>query len=137
VTAPQLVGLEVLPPILAVFCSRYPKIELELTISDHNEDLLRREADIAVRMARPKQQLLIARRIGMVEVGLFAHREYAAAFGLPAVRPPCARPDCLREGRSWRSGFAHHCNPERTEHAHDAAILRRLSPPLQSCPKCE
>ena len=83
VTAGQLVGHEVLPAILSTFCSRYPKIEVELTVSDHNEDLLRREADVAVRMARPKQELLVARRIGMVEVGLFAHRQYAAAFGLP------------------------------------------------------
>jgi len=83
VTAGQLVGHEVLPAILGTFCSRYPRIELELTVSDHNEDLLRREADIAVRMARPKQQLLVARRIGTVEVGLFAHREYVAAFGQP------------------------------------------------------
>jgi len=81
--AGQLVGHEVLPPILGAFCPRYPKIELELTISDHNEDLLSREADIAVRMAKPKQGLLVARRIGSVEVGLFAHRRYAAAFGLP------------------------------------------------------
>jgi DNA-binding transcriptional LysR family regulator len=93
VTSGQLVGHEVLPPILGDFCSRYPKIELEVTITDHNEDLLRREADIAVRMARPKQELLVARRIGIVEVGLFAHRKYAAAFGLPN------RPEDLRGHR--------------------------------------
>ena len=59
------------------------RIELELALSDHNADLLRRDADIAVRMARPTQQALVARRIGIVEIGLFAHREYVQAFGLP------------------------------------------------------
>jgi DNA-binding transcriptional LysR family regulator len=82
-TASQLVGHEILPPILAAFCTRYPGIALELALSDHNADLLRRDADIAVRMARPTQQALVARRIGLVELGLFAHRRYVKSFGLP------------------------------------------------------
>jgi DNA-binding transcriptional LysR family regulator len=83
VTASEIVGHEVLPPILAAFGWRYPRIELELVLSNRNEDLLRRDADIAVRMARPTQQALVARRIGSVRLGLFAHRRYAEAFGLP------------------------------------------------------
>lgn len=58
-------------------------IHLELTLSNRNLDLLRREADIAVRMARPTQTTLIARRVGVISVGLFAHRRYVEAFGLP------------------------------------------------------
>jgi DNA-binding transcriptional LysR family regulator len=40
------------------------------------EDLLHREADIAVRMVRPTQDALVARRVGAIEVGLHAHRRY-------------------------------------------------------------
>jgi DNA-binding transcriptional LysR family regulator len=82
-TAGEQVGLEVLPPILAEFSREHPRIELELSLSNRNEDLLRRDADIAVRMARPSQKALIARRIGSVNVGLFAHRSYVEAHGLP------------------------------------------------------
>jgi DNA-binding transcriptional LysR family regulator len=83
VTAGQLVAGEVLPVILADFARRFPRIELELSVSDRNEDLLNREADIAVRMVRPTQGKLVARRIGTVELGLFAHRNYLDAFGTP------------------------------------------------------
>jgi DNA-binding transcriptional LysR family regulator len=73
----------VLPPILAEFARAHPGIELELSLSNRNEDLLRRDADIAVRMARPSQKALIARRIGSVKIGLFAHHSYVEAHGLP------------------------------------------------------
>src|SRR5438874_6817291 len=82
-TAAELIGQEVLPTILQPFCAAYPGIVLELKLSNRNEDLLRGNADIAVRMARPTQQALLARRIGEVKLGLFAHRRYVAAFGVP------------------------------------------------------
>lgn len=84
-TASEIVGCEVLPPILADFHAKHPAIDLELALSNRNEDLLRREADIAVRMARPTQQALITRHIGKVKIGLYAHRRYAETFGLPAT----------------------------------------------------
>jgi DNA-binding transcriptional LysR family regulator len=84
-TASEIVGCELLPPLLARFREIYPAIGLELALSNRNQDLLRREADIAVRMARPTQQALIARKIGTVQIGLFAHRSYAEAHGLPAT----------------------------------------------------
>lgn len=82
-TASEFVGCEILPAILAGFRRDHPTIELELQLSNRNQDLLRRDADIAVRMFRPTQQALIARRIGRVEIGLYAHRTYVEANGLP------------------------------------------------------
>lgn len=81
--AGDLVGVEVLPPILADFCGDHPEIEVELVLSNRNEDLLRRGADVAIRMARPTQKALVARRIGTVGIGLFAHRRYVERFGVP------------------------------------------------------
>ncbi len=82
-TASEFMGAEVLPAMLAKFCKRYPAIEIELALSNRNEDLLRRDADIAVRMVRPTQKALVARRIGELKLGLFAHKSYVKAFGLP------------------------------------------------------
>jgi DNA-binding transcriptional LysR family regulator len=82
-TAAELLGQEILPGILSPFCTRYPGIVLELKLSNQNEDILRGTADIAVRMARPTQQSLVARRIGEVKLGLFAHQDYLAKFGMP------------------------------------------------------
>jgi len=82
-TASEFVGVEVLPPILTAFRETHPAIDIELAISDTNQDLSRRDADIAVRMARPTQAALVARRIGDIGIGLYAHRRYIARHGLP------------------------------------------------------
>jgi DNA-binding transcriptional LysR family regulator len=84
-TASQMVGCEVLPPMLARFRHSHPGVTLELALNNRNEDLLRRDADIAVRMVQPRQKSLIARRVGKSPVGLYAHRDYAARFGLPGT----------------------------------------------------
>jgi len=83
VTASDVMGVEVLPPMLAGFHEAHPGVVIELTLSNRQEDLLRREADIAVRMARPSQGALLARRIGSVRLGLYAHRRYLEAHGVP------------------------------------------------------
>jgi len=83
VTAAEIVSVEVLPPILTGFHEVYPEVVIELAASDLQEDLLRREADIAVRMVRPTQGALLARRIGSVKLGLYAHRRYLEAHGAP------------------------------------------------------
>jgi DNA-binding transcriptional LysR family regulator len=83
ITASEMVGCEVLPPMLARFRQSHPGIALELVLNNRNEDLLRRDADIAVRMVRPRQKSLLARRVGKSPVGLYAHRAYAERFGLP------------------------------------------------------
>ena len=106
ITASEIVGCEVLPPILARFRREYPSIALELVLSNRNEDLLRRDADIAVRMARPAQQALLAQRIGDIGIGLYAHESYIAAFGTPAGIDDLAS-HCVigfdRDDRSFRS----------------------------------
>lgn len=91
ITASEIVGAEVLPPILAAFVERYPGISFELHLSNQTEDLLRRDADIAVRMVRPTQAGLVARRLGQTVVGLYAHRRYLAAVGEPRSLTDLAR----------------------------------------------
>ena len=82
-TASEVVGAEVLPPLLAEFRERYPQVTIEMALTNRTEDLLRREADIAIRMLRPTQQALIARRVGRVPIALYAHRSYVEKHGLP------------------------------------------------------
>jgi DNA-binding transcriptional LysR family regulator len=84
VTASEVVGVEVLPPIFASFHEAHPQVSVELALSNRQEDLLRREADVAVRMVRPTQGALIARRVGAVPLRLYAHRRYIERHGAPA-----------------------------------------------------
>jgi DNA-binding transcriptional LysR family regulator len=83
ITASDVIGGEVLPPILADFHSRNPRISVELALSNRNEDLLRGDADIAVRMVRPTQGALVAKRIGRIDIGLYGHRHYLKGRTIP------------------------------------------------------
>lgn len=83
VSASEVVGGEVLPPILAELRESHPELVIELVLSNRTEDLLSRGADIAVRMVRPAQQALVARRVGNIELGFHAHRRYLEKHGTP------------------------------------------------------
>jgi DNA-binding transcriptional LysR family regulator len=83
VTASEVMGAEVLPAILTDFRETHPQVSIEMVLSNKPEDLLRRESDIAVRMVRPTQEALLARRVGSAWVGLFAHRRYVERHGAP------------------------------------------------------
>ena len=98
-TASQVVGVEVLPGLLAKIGAAYPQIDFELVASNETADLLRRDADIAVRMVRPAQGALIAQKVGDVQLGMYAHVDYLARRGRPASL------EDLRRGRHAAIGF--------------------------------
>ena len=81
--AADVLGVEVLPGILSDFRAEFPAIAIELSLSNQIADLLRRDADIAVRMVRPQQKALLAKRVGKVALGFYAHRRYLERCGYP------------------------------------------------------
>lgn len=83
VTASEIIGGEVLPPVIAAVQRQHPRLAVELVLSNRLEDLLLRESDIAVRMVAPTQGPLVARRIGKVQLGLYAHPDYLRRHGTP------------------------------------------------------
>ena len=83
ISASDIIGVEVLPPILAGLRARHPDLVVELVVANTVDDLLRRESDIAVRHVQPAQEALIARRAGGIELGFHAHRDYLALHGTP------------------------------------------------------
>jgi DNA-binding transcriptional LysR family regulator len=83
ITASEMIGGEVLPSVLTAFREAHPRIIVELVLSNRAEDLLRREADIAVRMVRPSQGALFARKVGVVHLGFHAHPRYLKTHGTP------------------------------------------------------
>ena len=85
ITASVPVAVTLLPPLLAQIRQELPDIQVELVSSNLVSNLLRREADIAIRMVRPEQGTLVARKIGDVALGAFAHRSYLARRGMPRV----------------------------------------------------
>ncbi|MGS5089206.1 LysR family transcriptional regulator [Hydrogenophaga sp. A37] len=83
ISASQPVACFLLPPLLARLRTELPGVQIELVVSNAVSDLLKREADIAVRMLRPTQGSLVARRIGQIGVSACAHRDYLARRGMP------------------------------------------------------
>ncbi|VVE13267.1 HTH-type transcriptional regulator CysL [Pandoraea terrigena] len=83
-SASEVVGVEVLPPILSALRRAHPQLTIELVPTNRIQDLLHREVDIAVRMAPPQQGALIARRVGNIDVGLHARADYLARHGAPS-----------------------------------------------------
>lgn len=83
ITASQPVACYVLPPLLAQMRLTLPEVQVELVASNAVSNLLRREADIAVRMVQPEQATIIARRVGKVTLRACAHQDYLRRRGLP------------------------------------------------------
>lgn len=83
ISASEATGTHIVIPILASIRAHHPGIEFEMVLNNRSDDLLRRDADIAVRMFRPEQSALIARRLGVAAIGLYAHKSYVARRGLP------------------------------------------------------
>ena len=83
ITCSHIVGIEVLPAILAGLRCTHPKIHIELSLSNRIENLTRGDADIGIRMIKPVQSHLIAKRLANIRLGLYAHQDYLKENGTP------------------------------------------------------
>lgn len=91
VTTSEDFSVNVLPAWLAELMQQEPDLEIDLRATDTVENLVRRDADIAVRFVRPDQPGVIARRVGSVQVGLYASHDYLARHGEPQTLEDAAR----------------------------------------------
>ena len=83
ITASDVVATYLLPSILVDLKALYPQIDIELVPSNQIENLLSRDADIAVRMVRPTQNDLIAVKVNDLSMGTWASKTYLEKFGTP------------------------------------------------------
>jgi DNA-binding transcriptional LysR family regulator len=95
ITASVIVANLMLPPIVAALRQAEPSIQFEIVASDTNQNLLRRDADIAIRMADPTQNALIARKLGETPIGLFATKAYFDRRGRVASKADLQRHDLI------------------------------------------
>jgi len=82
---------EILIPRLTSFYRDYPNLRLILKVSVRAANLTRGEADIAIRLFRPKETDLVARLLTHMEMGLYASQDYLNAQGLPEVAGDLSR----------------------------------------------
>jgi DNA-binding transcriptional LysR family regulator len=82
-TTSQVAAAWLLPPVLAALRAAEPAIQIELVASNAIDNLLRRDADIALRMVRPVQGSLVARKLADLPIVACAHPRYLARAGTP------------------------------------------------------
>lgn len=93
--APSLFASAHLVPAACDFMARYPRIEIELKVSDRPVDLLAEGLDLAVRIRELPDSSLRARRLGELRVVVFGAVGYLAAHGRPQRPEDLARHDCV------------------------------------------
>lgn len=90
VSATDMVAAHLLPPLVRQLRGEEPGIAIEIISSNAVSDLLRREADIAIRHVQPEQPDLIARRIREASAGFYASQDWVAAHGHPRTAQEAA-----------------------------------------------
>ena len=93
--APVPIALHVLAPKLALFRERYPKVSIDMRVSDTISDLIEERIDVAIRIGDPKDSRLIARRLGPNKAGAFASPAYLAKRGVPRRIKELEGHDCV------------------------------------------
>lgn len=83
ITGPETFSVRVIVPVLAAFRRRWPEINVELVADNRILSLTKREADMAIRVGRPRDPGLIARRLAEFGYGLYVSRSYIAEHGMP------------------------------------------------------
>ena len=83
VSLSESLGSAWLPDKLAAFHTSQPGLCVEIAVDNRALDLVRREADIAVRLFRPDQPDLVARKIGVVALAMYGARSYLERYGTP------------------------------------------------------
>lgn len=82
-TSGEGVLVHALAPALPALRARHPGLRLELVAATRPLDVARREADVAVRLFRPREPALVAKRVATLRYGLYAAPAYLARAGAP------------------------------------------------------
>jgi len=99
ISASDVLSTYQLPGIIALLRDEAPGIEVEVVSSNAISDLLRRDADIALRHVRPEQPELIARKLADGRAYLYATPEYIARMDPPATLQDLCHADFIAYGQ--------------------------------------
>lgn len=107
VTIPLSYGLHRLGPVIAEYASRFPKVKLDLSLSDRKIDLVEEGFDVAIRIGKLAESGLIARKLGAIYSIVVGAPAYLKQRGTPEVPSDLAEHICLgyalgSGGDEWR-----------------------------------
>jgi DNA-binding transcriptional LysR family regulator len=83
VSANVPVGRRLLLPIVPAFLDAYPKLSLEISLTDQVIDLVEQRTDVALRSGPLKSSQLTARKLGAARMMIVGSPDYFARYGVP------------------------------------------------------
>lgn len=95
VSMPVDLGVTIIGPLLPDFARQYPGISLDLDLSSRHVDLMSDKIDVAIRLGEVRDDKLIAKKIGTVEMALFASPVYLELRGQPQQPQDLSQHDCV------------------------------------------
>ncbi len=100
ITASVFTAYHHLPKIIARIRQEEPEISIDLVATDRTENLLYREADIAIRMHKPTQLDIVTSHLGDLKLGIFAAESYLERNGRPDTLKDMLNMDMVGYDRS-------------------------------------
>lgn len=95
VTAPAILGAQLLPEAVASFREKYPEVKLELTLTDKVVDLIADGFDLALRAGELADSTYLERKLGITYFAAYASREYLKEHGSPKHPRELEKHECL------------------------------------------
>lgn len=92
-------------PVINKFLETYPKVKIDLVLSDQIVDIIKEGIDVAIRIAPLKDSSLITRKIGNGSKVLCASRQYVETFGAPKNPSDLKNHNCLTLGNDYNWTF--------------------------------
>jgi len=110
ITASEVVATYLLPDLITSLQRDEPQIQIEILASDQSGNLLQREADIALRMYQPTQQDVITKKLGHLDLGMYASHDYVKRYGEPQALSDFAEHTLIGEDSNSQiiDGFSKH-----------------------------
>ncbi|WP_235000774.1 LysR family transcriptional regulator [Pseudooctadecabacter jejudonensis] len=98
ITASDIMSATLLPAVISAVRKTAPQLQVEVVATNDISDLMRREADIAIRHMRPEEPDLVARMVREAKGYFYANRSYLDRVGRPNTRADMAKMDWVAYG---------------------------------------
>ncbi|MBT8767455.1 LysR family transcriptional regulator [Pseudomonas boanensis] len=95
VAAPVSYGRLCIAPLVCEFLERYPRVQMDLRLNDQNEDLLRENIDVAIRIGVVKSERLVSVSLGNTLRQVYATPAYLSRHGTPGKPADLSHHNCL------------------------------------------
>ncbi len=102
ITASDVMSANRLPQVIRELRKRAPQLRVEVVATNDISDLMRREADIAIRHMRPEEPDLVARMVREADGYFYASKDYLDRVGRPKSRADMTRMDWVSYGDTDR-----------------------------------